>query len=610
MKRNTLLIAAALGVELASCLVTVSRRSVQQGWSLQSGSCPGGSSACSGGGACCPSSLFCLAAANDEAAACCPSNSACRGAIEGRPVCADNAWSLWQGFQGNGFCCQVGLIGVYDSSKNVAGTCVASGAAGAATSARLVSTGTGATATPTTTSSTRTTTSTTTKPTTTSSSTTTKTTSTTTSTGSSPTGKGLVFAHYLIGTVDSNTNHAQLDVQNAMAAGIDAFALNQGAPSASWSLSAVQQIFAAAEATGGKFKLFFSFDTFQDGTVSDHILVFNMYKASSAYLLGPNGLPVVSSYGGYNLLSQWQSFKQSSSIYFIPNLDVAGAGDSSQYYTNPSAYLSSYNSIVDGYFSWESAWPQSTSGRPENVSSVGDTAVMNFAHASGKTYMMGLSPLQFKHCCGGNYYYRVGESNLGQRMSQILQLQPDYTEVITWNDAGESHYIGNIWNESLGGAPDILAYANTATFPHAAWQPLITSFIAAFKARVSSAQMKPPAAKPIGAMWYRPNLKSCANVGGGPPANAASALDAVNYAVVMPQGTTGATIVVTSGSQTFGAVPLVAGLNYGSVIGMLTGAQSARVVVNGQTSVQARSLVDVQANPATCNFNYFVVGFN
>lgn len=122
--------------------------------------------------------------------------------------------------------------------------------------------------------------------------------------------------------------------------------------------------------------------------------------------------------------------------------------------------------------------------------------------------------------------------------------------------------------------------------------------------------MKPPAAKPIGALWYRPNFKSCANVGGGPPANAASALDAVNYAVVMPQGTTGATLVVTSGSQTSGAIPLLAGLNYGSVGGMMAGAQSARVVVNGQTSVQARSVVDVQANPTTCNFNYFVVGFN
>ncbi|KAI1325243.1 glycoside hydrolase family 71 protein [Xylariaceae sp. FL0255] len=602
------LLAVAFGSDLASCLGRVSRRSVQQGWSLQSSSCLSGSSACSSGGACCPSSLFCIAAANDEVAACCTSNSACRGSIEGQPGCADTSWSLWQGFQGNDFCCQVGLVGVYSSSGNVAGTCVASGAAGTATTARLVSTGTGATVTSSSTSSTRTTTSTKTTTTTKPTSTTTKSSSTTTSTGTSPTGTGLVFAHYLIGTVDSTTNHAQLDVQNAMAAGIDAFALNQGDPSASWSLSTLQQLFTAAEATNGKFKLFFSFDTFQDGTVSDHVSPFLMYKGSSAYLLGPNGLPVVSSYGGYSLLSEWQSFKDQYSVYLIPNLDVAGAGDTSEYYTDPSSYLASYESIVDGYFSWESAWPQSTSGVPQNVSSTGDATVMSYAHSTGKTYMMGLSSLQFKDCCGG-YYYRIGESNLPQRMTEILQLRPDFTEVITWNDAGESHYIGNVWNESLTGTT-ILNYANTATWPHNAWQPLITSFIAAYKAGVSATQMEPPGTAPIGAMWYRPNFKSCSNVSGGPPANAASALDAVNYAVVMPQGTTGASLVITSGSQTFSSIPLNAGLNYGTVEGMQAGPQSARVVVNGATSVQAKSVFDVQANPSTCNFNYFVVGFS
>lgn len=65
-------------------------------------------------------------------------DSACVGAIDGAPKCADSSWSLWQGFQGNGFCCQVGLVGVYQSSGNVAGTCVASGQAGTATTARLV----------------------------------------------------------------------------------------------------------------------------------------------------------------------------------------------------------------------------------------------------------------------------------------------------------------------------------------------------------------------------------------------------------------------------------------------------------------------------------------
>ena len=66
-------------------------------------------------------------------------DSACRGSIEGNPICADSSWSLWKGFQGNGFCCQVGLVGVYNSANTVAGTCVASGATSGYTSAVLVS---------------------------------------------------------------------------------------------------------------------------------------------------------------------------------------------------------------------------------------------------------------------------------------------------------------------------------------------------------------------------------------------------------------------------------------------------------------------------------------
>jgi hypothetical protein len=49
---------------------SIERRSIQLGWSLQSSTCPSGSTSC-GGGACCPSSLFCIANANDEVDACC-----------------------------------------------------------------------------------------------------------------------------------------------------------------------------------------------------------------------------------------------------------------------------------------------------------------------------------------------------------------------------------------------------------------------------------------------------------------------------------------------------------------------------------------------------------
>lgn len=141
-----------------SSAAVITQRSLAQGWSLQSNTCPSGTTSCQAG-ACCPSGFYCFAAQTDEAASCCSSSTnfrvgvpvlfcdsnipnidtACVGAIEGSPKCADSSWSLWQGFQGNDFCCQVGLVGVYQSTGNVAGSCVASSQVGTATTARLVS---------------------------------------------------------------------------------------------------------------------------------------------------------------------------------------------------------------------------------------------------------------------------------------------------------------------------------------------------------------------------------------------------------------------------------------------------------------------------------------
>lgn len=148
---------SSLAISPPAAVKSIEKRTIVQGWSLQSSTCPSGDTSC-GNSACCPSSLFCIAAANDEVDACCTTNSACRGSIEGNPVCADSSWSLWKGFQGsenssynsssltkmlnslsNGFCCQVGLVGVYNSQNSVAGACVASTATAGYTTAVIVS---------------------------------------------------------------------------------------------------------------------------------------------------------------------------------------------------------------------------------------------------------------------------------------------------------------------------------------------------------------------------------------------------------------------------------------------------------------------------------------
>lgn len=56
-----------------------------------------------------------------------------------------------------------------------------------------------------------------------------------------------------------------------------------------------------------------------------------------------------------------------------------------------------WGSVVDGLFSWEAAWPKfgGFGGNfPGDISP--DVTVMNGARAHNKTYMIGVSPLQYK----------------------------------------------------------------------------------------------------------------------------------------------------------------------------------------------------------------------
>lgn len=110
-------------------------------------------------------------------------------------------------------------------------------------------------------------------------------------------------------------------------------------------------------------------------------------------------------------------------------------------------------------------------------------------------------------------------------------------------------------------------------------------------------------------MWYR-TIPKDAECGGDKPLNWESALDAVNYAVVVsPDSLDDLTIRVTSGGDVIREVPAVAGLNYGSAIGMNLGDQKVELVHGDSAVITAGSSVDVVSNSDSCNFNYQVVGF-
>jgi glucan endo-1,3-alpha-glucosidase len=234
--------------------------------------------------------------------------------------------------------------------------------------------------------------------------------------------------------VTPGSGHAEADIDDAQAMGFTAFALDLLQPAESFTTSTVDQLFTYAATTG--FKLFFSIDASSDSNLDDYIPLLTDYLGAEAYYNDtPNSFPFLSTFdagaAAGNTVSTWTAFLDYfvNQLYFVPDFD-----DTADYYTDIDSWFMTWGGIVDGLFSWETAWPEQQN-TPTNESISSDLTVMAAATANGKAYMMPLSTLQFKHIDSSQNWYRVGEVNLPERMTDILALgdsSPDYVEVITW----------------------------------------------------------------------------------------------------------------------------------------------------------------------------------
>lgn len=131
-------------------------------------------------------------------------------------------------------------------------------------------------------------------------------------------------------------------------------------------------------------------------SLSDYAPVLNQYMSSSAWYKGPNNLPFLSTFSDGSLTNtQWNVFKSSlnngNGVYFVPDFDGTQG-----YSTADPGWWSYWGGVVDGLFSWESAWP--AVGSSSGAGSVTqDTIVANGAKSRSKTYMIALSALQYKN---------------------------------------------------------------------------------------------------------------------------------------------------------------------------------------------------------------------
>lgn len=311
-------------------------------------------------------------------------------------------------------------------------------------------------------------------------------------------------------------------------------------------------------------------------------------------------LPLVSTFNGglisndewyYGLVSA-----VSTPIYFLPSFQDIPAS-STFFSTFPSA---------NGTFNWN-AWPQITQG-PVSVLSSDDDSTLQLAatNTPGKTFMMAISPLQYKNLGTADLnWYRRGEENLELRLGQVLAMQPDLLEFITWNDAGESHYMGNSWPEPIVGSPQAVY---STGYDHTGYWQILRSFIQSWKAGATTTDTMYPTngAAVQGVFWHHTMLAnaSCDD----PPAGSDLPEDRITAVVLLAANATTHFLDIYSGYNTLGAFQLTPGFNEVAVDGMGLGAVSVVVRDGGNDAVVVNGTGPIDVTDAgVCNYNFQVV---
>lgn len=366
------------------------------------------------------------------------------------------------------------------------------------------------------------------------------------------------------------------DMKLAKAAGIDAFALNIGTDEYTES----QLELAYESAANNDMKVFISFD-FNWFGIGDTARVGDLIKATAdkPAQLKVDGKPFVSSFVGDGLSVENLRSAAGLPVFFAPNFSPSKTPDPQ---------------LLDGAFNWM-AWNNNGANRaPKDGVNItvaeGDSSYTKWL--GSKDYVAPVSPWFSTHYGTEVSYPKnwvfPGDLLWFNRWNEILELAPRFVEIITWNDYGESHYIGPLSSKHTDDGNS--KWVND--MPHNGWLDMAKPFIAAYKAGQKSPASYITDDKLV--FWYRPTLKSvdCSSTDttGSPPDGADTVEDAVFVVALLKEA---GQVTATSGenSQTFEAP---AGASAWKVP-MGVGKQTFSLARGGQQVMSETSLRDVSA---------------
>ncbi|KAI5475388.1 hypothetical protein MNV49_001456 [Pseudohyphozyma bogoriensis] len=408
-----------------------------------------------------------------------------------------------------------------------------------------------------------------------------------------------VFAHVVQGNFQEYTAEAwEADFALAKVSGIDAFAINVGGDASD--PTQLDLAYTAAEATG--MKAFISLDMTYTSVFGSTDNILSTYITPFA----DDGKVMLSTFSGENsgtyldgnsdIQSAWASFKAAAAalaspvdIYFMPFW--TGLDGSTAVTNHP---------VVDGIGQWL-AWPTTDAAPSTGIDAAFQTDALN----NGKQYIAPVSPWFYVHVVAdNNYIYKSDDHLLATRYEQLLEMDtlPDFIEILTWNDYGESHYLGPVRDAANlpSGTDSSESYAG-ADFPHDGMLGLVAYYNQWYKTGT-----RPTVNETQVYMWYRLHPKAAVATSDAlaAPTNADWTDDTLYAAVILAPGSS----VTSARFSTGGVAGSVQSLAQGTVnkvsATFSTGAQLIDLLDESGNVVLTLAGQDISDSTAIYNFNY------
>jgi hypothetical protein len=292
-------------------------------------------------------------------------------------------------------------------------------------------------------------------------------------------GPHYVFAHYMVcfALYGESLDAYKREILDAQAAGIDGFALDVGEWNGpdTYYKPRVEMIYEAAESLTNGFKLFFSVDM---ANTNDIVQMVGAYakRTNSFYY---DGKLVLSSFGGNGVnwtngvLQPLQS--EGISVFFVPDFTTEG-GTWQTLPQSATALVTKYGSFIDGLFDF-------AAGLPGDIVYM-DNAYLQACRSAHKLCMAGCSPTYWgcnQRSSGRPYFESEGGAGIISQWQWIITNQPDWVEIVTWNDLNESTYVVPL------GQPGQYYSSPPQRFSHAGYLELMKHYISWYKSGVEPA---------------------------------------------------------------------------------------------------------------------------